>query len=173
MARADEALERLFQVTVALSDAMADDLADRDLTRARATVIARLHRAGPTNQGTLARELQVSPRNITGLVDGLEAAGLVERAPHPSDRRATLVTLTDDGTNAAIALANDERELARFLFADRPAPELARVVDELDVLLRRLDDPAFATLRRSALDRWPLQSSPDARASSQRPDSDG
>jgi DNA-binding MarR family transcriptional regulator len=111
---------------------------------------------GPTNQGTLARELGVSPRNITGLVDGLEAAGLVERAPHPHDRRPTLVTLTDDGSHAATTLADDERELARFLFADRPAPELARLVDDLDGLLRRFDDPAFATLRRSALERWSL-----------------
>jgi DNA-binding MarR family transcriptional regulator len=62
-------------------------------------------------------------RNITGLVDGIEAAGLVERAPHLSDRRAILLTLTDDGATAVTALANDERRLARYLFADRPAPE--------------------------------------------------
>jgi DNA-binding MarR family transcriptional regulator len=173
MTLADEALERLFRVTVALADAMADDLADRGLTRARATVLARLHRVGPTNQRTLALELRVSPRNITGLVDGLEAAGLVVRAPHPRDRRATLVTITDAGTDAATALADDERALARFLFTDRPAPELARLVDGLDGLLRRLDDPAFATLRRSALDRWPLQPSPQARAPSRGSDGHG
>jgi DNA-binding MarR family transcriptional regulator len=156
MAVADEALARLFGVTVALADAMAADLADRGLTRARATVMARLHQVGPTNQRTLAEELRVSPRNITGLVDGLEAAGLVERAPHPGDRRATLVRLTGDGAAAATALADDERELARFLFAGRSAAELVSLVDGLDALRRRLEDPTFATLRRAALDRWPL-----------------
>ena len=173
MVRADEALERLFQVTVVLADAMADDLVDRGLTRARATVLARLHRVGPTNQRTLARELRVSPRNITGLVDGLEAAGLVERAPHPADRRAILVTLTDDGTKAATALADDERRLARFLFADRRAPEVARVVEDLERLLPRLDDPAFTALRRLALDRWPLPAPAGARASPRQSSADG
>jgi DNA-binding MarR family transcriptional regulator len=168
MAGAEAALERLFQVTVALSDAMAVDLADRGLTRARATVLARLHRVGPSNQGTLARELRVSPRNITGLVDGLETAGLVERTPHPRDRRAILVTLTDDGTRAATALAEDERALARFLFADRPEPEVARLEADLGGLLQRLDDPAFARMRHASLDRWPLPTPPRTPGSSRR-----
>jgi len=158
MSAVDDALERVFQVTTALADAMTDDLAGRGLSRARATVLARLQGAGSTNQGTLARELDVSPRNVTGLVDGLEAAGLVERLPHPADRRAILVTLTDDGTTAAEALADDERRLARFLFADRPAPEIARLVGDLDEILRRFEDPGFTSLRRAALDRWPLHS---------------
>jgi DNA-binding MarR family transcriptional regulator len=160
MRAVDAALERLFRLTVTLADAMADDLASRGLTRARATVLARLHRVGPTNQRTLARELDVSPRNITGLVDALEAAGLVERAPHPQDRRAILVTLTGKGTTAAAALADDERHLARFLFADRSVSEVARLVGDLDALLGRFDEPAFAELRRAALDRWPLPSRP-------------
>lgn len=157
MAEPEDALERLFRVTVVMADAMADDLAGRGLSRARATVLARLHRVGPTNQGTLAREMRVSPRNITGLVDGLEAAGLVERTPHPGDRRAVLVSLTGDGATAATALADEEQRLARFLFADCPATDVTRLVEHLDRLLRRLDDPAFAALRRAALDRWPLR----------------
>jgi DNA-binding MarR family transcriptional regulator len=45
----------------------------------------------------LTQALGTTARAVTGLVDGLEAEGLVHRTPHPTDRRATLVSLTDAG----------------------------------------------------------------------------
>jgi DNA-binding MarR family transcriptional regulator len=158
MRQADRALERLFLLSTVMADAMAEDLAARGLTRARATLMAQLHRAGPSNQRALAEALGVSPRNVTGLVDALETASLVTRAPHPHDRRATLVSLTDAGTRAATALADDQRAFAEFLFAKHRASDLEGLAESLDRLLRRLDEPAFATLRRAALDRWPRKS---------------
>jgi DNA-binding MarR family transcriptional regulator len=139
-----------------MSDAMDEDLAGRGLTRARATLMAYLHREGPSTQSALAKALGVTPRNITGLVNGLEASGLVERSPHPSDRRAVLVQLTDDGAYAAVALLHDEHELARYLFASLTSAELRRLESGFDQLLERLDDPAFEALRREARQRWPL-----------------
>lgn len=152
----EEILKRLFQFTAVLSEAMEEDLSNRGLTRARATLLAYLHDQGPTIQSALARALRVSPRNITGLVKGLQASGLVKRLPHPTDGRAALVELTDDGVRAAAALARDEREFARYLFADRTVGELRSLAVGLDQLLARLNDPAHATLRRSAQRRWPL-----------------
>jgi DNA-binding MarR family transcriptional regulator len=38
---------------------------------------------------------------VTNAVDRLESAGLVERQPHPTDRRAVLVALTADGREVA------------------------------------------------------------------------
>ena len=49
----------------------------------------------------LGDQLGVSPRNMTAMVDALEDAGLVVRQPHPTDRRATLVTLTPGGLHEA------------------------------------------------------------------------
>ncbi|GGC90873.1 putative transcriptional regulator, MarR family protein [Tersicoccus solisilvae] len=45
--------------------------------------------------------LQVHPTSVTNAVDRLQAAGLVDRAPHPMDRRTTLVRLTPDGRDLA------------------------------------------------------------------------
>ncbi|OMH32314.1 MarR family winged helix-turn-helix transcriptional regulator [Tersicoccus sp. Bi-70] len=45
--------------------------------------------------------LQVHPTSVTNAVDRLQAAGLVDRAPHPLDRRTTLVRLTTDGRDLA------------------------------------------------------------------------
>jgi DNA-binding MarR family transcriptional regulator len=156
MRAADDLLDRLFRLTIVMAEAMADDLADRGLTRARATVIAYVHAMGPVTQQTLAGALRVSPRNITGLVDALQADGLAIRDPHPTDRRALLVSLTDAGQRAATALDEDRRTFATYLFTKQRSHELRALTEQLDQLLDRLSEPAFATLRHAALERWPL-----------------
>ncbi|MEE8600888.1 MarR family winged helix-turn-helix transcriptional regulator [Euzebya tangerina] len=67
------------------------------LSVARLRVLWLLHGGGPLIMRELCEGLGVSPRNVTQLVDGLESDGLARRAPHPSDRRATVIELTTDG----------------------------------------------------------------------------
>jgi DNA-binding MarR family transcriptional regulator len=50
---------------------------------------------------TIGSRLQVHQTSVTNAVDRLEAAGLVARTPHPTDRRATLVQLTSAGSGVA------------------------------------------------------------------------
>ena len=52
---------------------------------------------GESSMRELSDLLQVSPRTVTDLVDGLEGRGLVARGPHPNDRRVTLLMLTGAG----------------------------------------------------------------------------
>jgi DNA-binding MarR family transcriptional regulator len=47
--------------------------------------------------GELADRLDVTPRNVTGLIDHLERDGLVERIDDPDDRRLTYARLTPAG----------------------------------------------------------------------------
>ena len=140
-----------------MAEAMEHDLRERGLTRARATVIAYLHRGGPMRQRDLAEALRVSARNVTGLLEGLETTGFVARTVHPNDRRATLVTLTEQGKAVAKAMQTDEQRLARFLFADVADDDMDGCAATLDHVLAQLRDPAFAQLRRQALKRWPLR----------------
>ncbi len=114
-----------------------------------------LQRLGPSP--ALTEALPVSARNVTGLLEGLEATGFVARTVHPSDRRATLVTLSEQGTAVAQAMQTDEQRLARFLFADVADDDMARLSATLDHVIARLRDPTFARLRRRALKRWPLR----------------
>jgi DNA-binding MarR family transcriptional regulator len=56
--------------------------------------------AAPQHQlplGELADRLDVTPRNVTGLIDHLERDGLVERIDDPDDRRLTYARLTPAG----------------------------------------------------------------------------
>lgn len=66
-----------------------------DMTRAQWHVLGALvHNAG-CRQIQLADMLDIEPITLVRLLDRLEAAGLVERRPDPTDRRARLIFLTD------------------------------------------------------------------------------
>jgi DNA-binding MarR family transcriptional regulator len=136
--KASNALERLFELAVVLADDMGSELAKQGLSQARAEVIWRLHREGPMTQRALSGALRCTPRNVTGLVDALEAAELVARRPHPTDRRATLVTLTERGRAAASAWNVEFQKLAAALFGDLPESELRSFLSTLDRLLSGL-----------------------------------
>ena len=138
--RSAEALARLFELASLLTGPADRRLAEEGLTRARAEVIWRLHALGPVTQRELSEALRCTPRNVTGLVDALEAAGLVSRGPHPTDRRATLVELTGQGRALASQWQADYLDFASRLFAGLDAGEVAGFVSALDRVLDRLRD---------------------------------
>jgi DNA-binding MarR family transcriptional regulator len=87
-------------------------LAPLDLTFARYELLVRLYfRAGALPLNQLGKELQIHQTSITSLVDRLEKQGLIERTPHPTDRRSTIAQMTPAGrvlTGKAINLLNAE-----------------------------------------------------------------
>ncbi len=97
-----------------------------------------LHRQGPMTQRELSDAVGVTPRNITGLVDALEACGHAVRNPHPSDRRATVVSLTDKGSETMDGVQDGYRESASRLFADLPEADLAAFLSVADRLIGRV-----------------------------------
>jgi DNA-binding MarR family transcriptional regulator len=69
------------------------------LSRARYNVLRLLYRA-PNNRllmGTFAEEMNVSPTNVTKLMDTLVADGLVTRITHEVDKRKTWAEITEAG----------------------------------------------------------------------------
>jgi MarR family transcriptional regulator, transcriptional regulator for hemolysin len=72
-------------------------LAEAGTTFSGWTVLAALHARGPVIQKDLARSLDMIGPSIVERIDQLEQAGLVVRSPVPEDRRASRVTLTDQG----------------------------------------------------------------------------
>jgi DNA-binding MarR family transcriptional regulator len=66
---------------------------------------------------TLASALHCDNSNVTGLVDGLEAQGLVERRPGDHDRRVRMVVVTDRGTQVRTRLAEAMQEVPPELAA--------------------------------------------------------
>lgn len=58
--------------------------------------------SGPLSPTQLARRLAVSTAAVTTIVDRLEAGGHVGRSQHPTDRRAVLVTATQESMARAV-----------------------------------------------------------------------
>lgn len=135
---ARDAMDLLFELAVVLGDAMTQGLASRGLTTARAELIWRLHEQGSMTQRQLSEALHCTPRNVTGLVDALESADLVSRGPHPTDRRATLVRLTKEGTDLATAWHAERQQGTAALLGDIPKSQLTQFVATLDRVLSRM-----------------------------------
>lgn len=81
--------------------------AERDpantLSMGAMAVLAALHREGDLTLGELAAHERVQPPSMTRTVTCLEEAGHVRRGPHATDRRAVVVTLTDQGRATLMA----------------------------------------------------------------------
>lgn len=100
-------------------------------------VLAALVRSGPRYQMSPTRLIDavvLSSGAMTNRIDRVEALGLVERLPDPSDRRGTLVALTRAGqqtVDAAVVahLANEEQLLSALSAAERGT--LARLLRKL------------------------------------------
>jgi DNA-binding MarR family transcriptional regulator len=135
---ADDAMDRLFDLAVVLGDMMNRRLTEHGLTPARAEVIWLLHHGGARTQRELSQALKCTPRNVTGLVDALEAARFVARGAHPTDRRATVVSLTERGTTLVADWRRDRDQGASQLIGDTSAAELTTFVTVLDRVLSSL-----------------------------------
>jgi DNA-binding MarR family transcriptional regulator len=94
---ATEALAALRVASHGMRNTMDRWLEGHGLSEGRMSVLWRLRVKGSMTLGDLAESLDVSPRNITGLVDHLEKDALVERFADPEDRRATRVRLAPAG----------------------------------------------------------------------------
>jgi len=86
--------------------------------------------------GELSRRLMVTNGNVTGLVERLVVAGEVERAPHPTDGRATTVRLTSAGRASFAIMARAHEGWVAALFADVPPADRAVLMEVLGRLKR-------------------------------------
>jgi DNA-binding MarR family transcriptional regulator len=110
------------------------------LSYARLKLLGMLHVKGPMIMSELGARLDVSARNITKLVDGLENEGLVRRIAHCTDRRATVIETTPEGSKVGEQVWGDHRKAMSTLFdelseADRS--DLLRTVTRLHAVLER------------------------------------
>jgi DNA-binding MarR family transcriptional regulator len=85
----------------------------------------------------LGDELGVTRPNVTKLVDGLERGGLVERLPHPSDRRMVQAHVTRQGLLVAEEALPGRGELMQRLWDVLDDDELAQLVALLQTVAER------------------------------------
>jgi DNA-binding MarR family transcriptional regulator len=85
-----------------------------------------LGQRGPTRPGDLARNLRVSAAAVSKLTDRLVGGGYALRRPDPDDARASLITLTEAGADAAQALYDEGERLFASLLTEWPASDATK-----------------------------------------------
>lgn len=103
----------------------------------QAAVMGHLDRQGPMTTSDLALAQRMRPQSMASTVGELDALGYVERRPHPTDGRRTLIALSEAGQ----AMLRDDRRrgedwLAQAITAELSPAERATLVDALDLVRR-------------------------------------
>lgn len=96
--RATDAVLAIFKTSSWLLHEVNPVFAGHGITATRFDTLDALSRHGGTARPAELRDtLHLSAQTITSVLDQLQAAGLVSRSPHPSDRRSTIAELTPAG----------------------------------------------------------------------------
>lgn len=90
-------VEQLMQATWLLTRRLRAEANTDDLTWSQMVVMGHLSRHGPATTADLARAESVKPQSMGATLAALEADGIVERRPHPTDGRQVLFALTKAG----------------------------------------------------------------------------
>ena len=116
---------------------------EHGMTRAQWIVLARLERQEGMTQAEMAEILEIQPISLVRLIDRLCEHGLVERRPHPRDRRANRLYLTAKGRATLLRLAPLGREVATEVLAGLGEGGAADLLGKLTLLrnnIRRAAD---------------------------------
>jgi DNA-binding MarR family transcriptional regulator len=91
---------------------------------AQGRILFALWKAGDMSVSALSKETALEPSTLTSMLDRLEAAGLVRRAPSPQDRRVVVIERTDaDRALEALYLEASER-MTKVFYEGMAAPEI-------------------------------------------------
>ena len=109
-------------------------LAPLGLYPGQEALLLELARTGPMIQAQLSEALGCEPPSVTLMTRKLEATGHIRRTPAPSDRRASIVELTDSGR----ALADQVRQLWCILAEETVTGLPAQTTAELPGILKAM-----------------------------------
>jgi MarR family transcriptional regulator for hemolysin len=99
-------------------------------------------RTGERTQSELAELVGLDKTTMVVTVDELEAAGLAERRPSVTDRRARVIVVTDAGEGKVLECREVVNRIQNEVLHTLPAPERAAFLDSLATLVRqRLAEP--------------------------------
>ncbi|MGB8652128.1 MAG: MarR family transcriptional regulator [Mycobacteriales bacterium] len=135
---ADTALASELRTTVMrLARRLRNQRADTSLSLGQLAALGSLDRHGAMTPGELAAHERVQPPSMTRIVNALDAAGLVTRAPHPTDGRQVVLSVSEAGR----ALLRDDRRRRDAWLAQRMRdlpPEDLEVLHRAAAVLDRL-----------------------------------
>jgi DNA-binding MarR family transcriptional regulator len=126
------AMAGLMRLEQMVGSAVDRTLREHNLSRTAYLVMVtlRLDRQRTLTMGQLSKRLLLHPTTVSLMTDKLQNRGLVQRNPHPTDRRTVLATLTDEGTDM-LAIATRSLADVQYGFggvSERMATTLTEVI---------------------------------------------
>jgi DNA-binding MarR family transcriptional regulator len=116
-----------------------------DVTLPRFDLMAQLEKSRDgLTLGEVSRRMMVSNGNVTGLVERLVAQGLLEREPHPKDRRAAFIRLSESGHRSFAEMAAAHEQWIAEIFADLKPADLHALMDLLGNAKRSVRSRLFS-----------------------------
>ena len=126
-----ELADLILRVARRLRRANAIELQGLPVNPHQARALRLVARLEPVRMADLAEDLHVAPRSATDVADFLVSGGWVARAADPSDRRATLLSLTDAGRSLLADVADARSRAASAVLSGVSAEEQAALLDTL------------------------------------------
>lgn len=128
-----DALDRMHSE---VGDGMAMNLTD---LRALRMMVEWERRGADVSPHDLARHLRISTASTSKMIDRLSAAGHVERRPHPTDRRARVVVLTEHSRSTFYQHFGGHLGSMRAIAAQYDPDHLLVIADFLSRMAEALD----------------------------------
>lgn len=125
-------IRRMQQIAVAL---FLQETEDHGITPVQYASLQTIANTPAIDQRTLARSIGFDTSTIAGVVDRLEARGLVLRNASPDDKRVRLLTLTDQGHTLLRAAVPGMQRAQERMLAPLPKAERAEFMRMLRVLV--------------------------------------
>lgn len=112
------------------------NLLGRSVSMTHMHVLATLRGGGPLRMSELARRLDISLANATGIVTRMEERGLVARARDEKDRRVVTVALAEGGLRAFGEMDARSREFFATILRQLTPDELAQLRNGMQAMFR-------------------------------------
>jgi len=94
--------------------------------------------AGQATTAELSKQLELDKSTLSRTIHGLVEGLLVRRIPHPTDRRFTLLALTDQGQNVCDRINRSNDRYFRGVFEGIAVERRAEVIDCFELLVSAL-----------------------------------
>lgn len=120
----------LFSVADEVRDEVKAVVHQQSLTTSQASALVALEE--PMTMRSLAERTRCDPSSITYIVDKLQEGGLVERTPHPTDRRSKVIVATTEGARARAEIITEFSQASVLNRLDQAE------LDQLEALLAKL-----------------------------------